>query len=152
MSLKPASMAFVCSICLFWASWNISAERSNLALSCSILFSHISIKELCQSWVVISEISRRLLLPLRPLVSCSFSAFLFSLLFWTPVTSSAGSDSSRETFTLSLCVYTRTPFDCHFRRIDAVAVSHHLIKDVEIGEAFFNLLNSSFSRGASSLL
>ena len=26
---------------------NISADRSNLALSCSILFSHISIKELC---------------------------------------------------------------------------------------------------------
>ena len=32
MSLKPASMAFVCFICLFWASRNISAERSNLAL------------------------------------------------------------------------------------------------------------------------
>ena len=137
MSLKPASMAFVCSICLFWASWNIFAERSNLALSCSILFSHISIKELCQSLVVLSEMSRRLLLPLRPLFSCSFSAFLFSLLFWTPVTASAGSDSSRETFTLSLCevsftlvseVKVRTPFDCHFRRIDAVAVSHHLIK------------------------
>ena len=46
----------------------------------------------------------------------------------------------------------RTPFDCHFRRIDAVAVSHHLIKDVEIGEAFFNLLNSSFSGWMSSLL
>ena len=31
--------------------------------------------------------------------------------------------------------------DCHFRPIDAVVVSHHLIKDVEIGEAFSNLLN-----------
>ena len=50
-------------------------------------------------------------------------------------------------FVLWSAVYTwlwgegRIPFDCHFRPIDAVVVSHHLIKDVEIGEAFSNLHN-----------
>ena len=84
-SLKMSTMAFVCSICLLWASRHISADRSNLALSCSILFSHISIKELCM-----------------PVWSRTFSPF----------------------FT----------------------------QDVEIGEAFFNFLNSIFSSRARSLL
>lgn len=99
-----------CSICLLWASWNNSAERSNLALSCSILFSQISIKELCQSWVVLSGTSRRLLFPLRPLFSClSFSAFVFSLFFWTSVTLSGSSDSLGETFTLGSEVKVELP-------------------------------------------
>ena len=67
-----------------WASRNISADRSNLALSCSILFSHISIKELCM-----------------PIWSRTFSPF----------------------FT----------------------------QDVEIGEVFFNFLNSIFHSRARSL-
>ena len=83
-SLKMSTMAFVCSICLLWASPNISADRSNLALSCSILFSHISIKELCM-----------------PIWSRTFSPF----------------------FT----------------------------QDVEIGEVFFNFLNSIFHSRARSL-
>ena len=83
-SLKMSTMAFVCSICLLWASRNISADRSNLALSCSILFSHISIKELCM-----------------PIWSRTFSPF----------------------FT----------------------------QDVEIGEVFFNFLNSIFHSRARSL-
>ena len=53
-----STMAFDCSICLLWVSQNISVDRSNLALSCSILFSHISIKELCM-----------------PVWSCTFSPF-----------------------------------------------------------------------------
>ena len=79
-----STMAFVCSICLLWASRNISADRSNLALSCSILFSHISIKELCM-----------------PIWSRTLSPF-----------------------------FTR---------------------DVEIGEVFFNFLNSIFYSRARSL-
>ena len=80
-----STMAFVCSICLLWASRNISVDRSNLALSCSILFSHISTKELCM-----------------PVWSRTFSA----------------------SFT----------------------------QDVEIGEAFFNFLNSIFSSRARTAL
>jgi len=41
-----------------------------------------------------------------------------------------------------------THFDCLFLGMDAVAMSHHLIKDVKIGE----VLNASFSSFSSSLL
>ena len=74
----------------------------------------------------LSGTSCRLLLPLCPLFSCLVSsAFLFTLLFWTSVTLSGGSDSLRETFTLLFCeasFYTWlwgqgiTHFDCLFFR------------------------------------
>ena len=127
MSFKPASMAFVCHLPALGVTEHF---RSNLALSCSILFSNISIKELCQSGVVLSRLS-----------------FL------------RRSDSWRETFTLLICEASLTlgsevKVVTHLIAVLDGSISHHrhLNKDVEIGEAFYNFLNSSFSSRARPLL
>ena len=76
ISLNPARMALVCSICLFCASRNISADLSYLALSSSILRSHISKNFVCHTGAMPPSLTSRLfLLTLLRLFS---SVFLFS--------------------------------------------------------------------------
>ena len=89
ISLNPARMAFVCSICLFCASRNISADPSYLALSSSILRSHIS--KNCHSGAMSPSLtSHFFLLTLLQLFS---SVFLFS-----PMSVAVEGASSMELF------------------------------------------------------
>jgi len=143
-------MAFVCSISLLWASWNMSTGRPN---------------------IVFPSFYQRALLALnRTFQNISPPPFAFAPTFLLPLFSRCFSGLllhcqavliHREKH-LDFCFvkhhYTWlwgegiTHFDCLFLGMDAVAMSHHLIKDVKIGEAFFNVLNASFSSQASSLL
>ena len=159
MSLKPVSIAFVWSICLFWASRNISAERSNLSLSCSILRFHISITAVWNSPAedpLSSGSSRRRRFPLTATLFCGFVVcLLFTrvgaqiLGWWTAFL--------RNIFTFYwasflLCTSKDgASFNGHFCRIYAVAMPHYFVKIIKIWKAIFDDFYSSFSGLLSSL-
>ena len=91
ISLNPVRMALVCSICLFCASRNISADLSYLALSSSILRSHISKNLDCHSGAMPpSLISRLFLFTLHQLFS--------SVLLFSPMSVAVEGVSSIELF------------------------------------------------------
>ena len=80
ISLNPARMSLVCSICLFCASRNISADLSYLALSSSILRSHISKNLDCHSGAMLPSLTSGLFL--FTLLRLFSSVFLFSRCLW----------------------------------------------------------------------
>ena len=159
MSLKPVSIAFVWSICLFWASWNILAERSNLSLSCLILRFHISITAVWNSPAedpLGSGSSRRRRFPLRQLFSAGLPSAFF-LPEWVlefeagGLLSSAISLLSTNPPFCSVLVKMELPFNGHLCRIYAVAMPHYFVKIIKIWKAIFDDFYSSFSSPLSSL-
>ena len=137
ISLNPARMALVCSICLFCTSRNISADLSYLALSSFILRSHISKNFDCHSGATPPSLTSRLfLLTLLRLFS---SVFLLS-----PMSGCGRSFFNRTIHWdfgyICSCIWNTTFTICkrcatlnsHFRRVNAIAMTHHLVKKIEI--------------------
>ena len=142
-------MALVCSICLFCASRNISADLSYQVLSSSILHSHISKNCDCHTRAMPPSLTSHLFL--FTLLRLFSSAFLFSpmtvavegvcsfeLSIEIPVTSAAALEAP-----LSPLAKVALPSIGIFRRVNPIAITHHLVKKIEIWKPIFNRFYSN---------
>lgn len=128
----PRVLHLVCSICILWASRYISVELSNLALSCSMLRSHISMNLVRHSALLLG--SSRLFFPLRPDFPGFSAAFLFTPSLVLGLLD--GTDFIYWDFIYAfwrvccaLCnTEGRTTFDGHFRWVHTIAMTHNIVK------------------------
>ena len=131
MSLTPASVAFVCSICLLWEYFRRTFKSCIVLLH--TLFSHFHKRTV--TLPVLSSTFRNISTPSFAVASTSLRLILFRHSFLAAFVDFCYIvrwfwfiERNVYTVVLRSFVNTRlwseggTPFDCHFRRVDAVAV------------------------------